>query len=438
MKRYSSSIFLVLQCIFLTYVSSQQPPSPPPPPSGYLIIYNVIDGFVSPHSEILLSLTGGETNTTSDFFTTPSNNTNPQIIGGERDMEVKAFITVEYYEEYYSNWGIFPTFSSTIGEGSIQIISPDLYEIKLQYDGDDQSMNLNKNGLNGIDLTSNGKAIGIHFHFTSYDGSQVEIDVYSPDESNCKNIFPITHESESFYLLFTSFEGNCSFSSVGAIEIIFSSNSTFFGTFYMMGTYGISSLLSIDNFSIDTDLFILTPIGGISSPQSNQSFSLSPPNVDSILGQERDLELVITSSLGNSIYSSQIRYNQWSVEFEKQSKGYSVIQYDGVDGSMNLNISGLTSISPNGVDLTQSASANGIYLMANSFGYFNVFVIEIYSPNGKSCVVKENLFNFGPFVYHIPFGEFEGECDFSSVGAVQLILPSYSGYASVLQNFLTY
>ncbi len=149
--------------------------------------------------------------------------------------------------------------------------------------------------------------------------------------------------------------------------------------------------------------------------------SVSGPNV---LGTERDVRVTVLSGSPGTASMQAIT----SDLLHSQDTGIiaqTLIQWDGVDGSITLNPSGL-----GGVDLTQAGTQNGlaISVLLNDLPIDLKFTI--YSgPNSSTATISLPGGQTGgslPIDYYVPFGAFTtlggSGANFSSVGAVELLI----------------
>merc|ERR1712100_626841 len=103
-----------------------------------------------------------------------------------------------------------------------------------------------------------------------------------------------------------------------------------------------------------------------------------------ILGGERDLRLTVLSGSDNLVLSSGVSNGLFQCATPAGARGRSTLQFDGVDGSINLNPSGL----------------GGLNFRNNGGNSFRV------------SVTSDTV---------ILFSQFSSGCDFSSVGAIEIV-----------------
>ena len=181
--------------------------------------------------------------------------------------------------------------------------------------------------------------------------------------------------------------------------------------------------LVVDNFMEGSQ--VITLIMSPGGPISNSNFYTSPQGATSpnIVGGERDLQLTATVTTSGRVYSTGISAGSWDISTPTIGGGICKLQYDSIDNSMNLYQNGLGNIKgfPGGFDITQNGKGIGF-----RFTYTTDFTVmlsmKVYSPTGKPSVVDIQLTpTSGYDEIRAPFANFVGECDFTSVGAIELI-----------------
>ena len=139
-----------------------------------------------------------------------------------------------------------------------------------------------------------------------------------------------------------------------------------FGKFFVVFLFVIIThqtsyipLATIDAFQgYGPTLFII--IG----PSFKFPVSLTEYNQNStILGFERDVELTVESGLLDSIYSIGVGPVEFWMETPSGGSSYSLLQYDGVDGSMSLHANGLKNF-----DATFGGNATAFFIVASNEG----------------------------------------------------------------------
>ena len=388
----------------------------------------VIDNFTinSPAIVIVISTTTNFPVVSASYIdTTGGSSTN--IIGGERDLQLTV-----------STGEINQVFSTSVSSSEFEFSSPSgstSYAL-LQYDGIDGSMDLNTTGLQsipdnsppGINFLQNN---GSFFNMTFNSDAPLEgyIYVYDIISGVCFYKVEFLYTGNNFQTTlidFNSFEGVCDFSVVGAVEFFF--NAIGNDDFLLMELSIVppvepasSTTLIIDDFTVNQSPIKLTTSSTTVYPVSSASFQ---PDVtlSHILGGERDMEIVLTSSVAGMLADASVYSKAFEYSFPSKSKGYAVLQYDGDDGSMNVNVTGLTSL---------PGASFGLNLQNNNGKAFNItyygdgplsVTILVYDINGNECKNTNNLvatIGRGAILF-IVFDEFTGNCNFQKVGAIEV------------------
>jgi len=169
----------------------------------------------------------------SDTFTVDGSDTS-SIIGGERTVIIEV-----------DNGSQARQFQSIVDNGLWDFSTPvddlSLGSATLQLDGKDGSANLDVTGLGGFDITEGGLGGSFIIFLRTDVDTDYTFDVYSPNGNVCTRVVSIPGQSsgtedEEFRINFNSFNGNCDFTNVGAIEVnVFSDSkvdaiASFFGT----------------------------------------------------------------------------------------------------------------------------------------------------------------------------------------------------------------
>jgi len=135
------------------------------------------------------------------------------IVGGQRDAELTVTAAA-------ANTGVI---SVTVDNGAWATSTPDSDSgfSRLQYDGVDTSMTLQTNGLNNYDLTQN-LAESFILDVNSDIASQLTVTVYQGGKTCSRSVdIPSTPGAapKPYILDYSSFNNNCDFTKVGAIEV---------------------------------------------------------------------------------------------------------------------------------------------------------------------------------------------------------------------------
>ena len=382
----------------------------------------VIDNFSidSPTIVIVISTSTSFPVILTNFVDTTSSN----IIGGERDLQLTV-ATGKSGE----------VIATSVSQGEFTLSSPSgssSYAI-LQYDGYDASMDLNTTGLQsipgvtppGIDFLQNN---GSFFNITHESDADTEgyIYVYDIHSGVCYSHveYAATSNKETHLLSFQSFQGDCDFHLVGAIEFFFNALTNIDLIIMELSivppstsTPSINTLI-IDDFTVDQETLALVTSSTTSYPITQAGYQQDATQTH-ILGGERDMGVIITSGDPNEVVAVAVEGNAFSYSTASGTTGFSVLQYDGVDGSMNVNVTGLTSF---------PGASSGLNLENNNGNAFNitymtdvslVITIKVWDISAGECLVQLPVVA-GESVSLIPFNTFTGNCNFQKVGAIEL------------------
>jgi len=204
---------------------------------------------------------------------------------------------------------------------------------------------------------------------------------------------------------------------------------------------GQSRLYTIDDFLSGDNFAQVFYQSGQPLPQTAFDIYTNASNLDNLglLGSERDLFLEIDDSLANTQTSSQIVFDNvldigyWSASTPIGASGFSFLQYDGRDNSVNLAPSGL-----GGVDLTFSGVATFLYVnIANDVS--TEYDFQVTSTSGTTCTFTLQIAgtdgNSPRIDYYIPYSLFTPSTCFSSVGSIQVALQQFEQVDSQLYLF---
>jgi len=149
----------------------------------------------------------------------------------------------------------------------------------------------------------------------------------------------------------------------------------------------------------------------------------------SIIGGERDLILTAEDGPNNSILTSGVSGGQWSVAAPHSSSGFSIMQYDGIDGSPNLNKAGLTAdLSTNGADSLH------LILQADQD---TEYTVTLYSGSSTSSATVDVPGDQTSHDYYILFTQFQGSANLNSVGAIEVRVEMFVDVDAFISLFAT-
>merc|ERR1712137_878833 len=159
---------------------------------------------------------------------------------------------------------------------------------------------------------------------------------------------------------------------------------------------GFQDTLVIDDFTTVTPQIIIQTALDSQYPIVQTRSTVA----SDVLGGERDLRLTVFSGTDNLVLSSGVSNGLFQCATPAGARGQSTVQYDGTDGSINLNPSGL-----GGVNFRNNGG-NSLRVSVTSDLATRVDFI-VYSGSAVDTVIL--------------FSQFSNGCDFSSVGAIEIV-----------------
>jgi len=181
-------------------------------------------------------------------------------------------------------------------------------------------------------------------------------------------------------------------------------------------------LKTIDPFEPDTPSLILI-IDGSLLPQTLTASTQG----SGILGGERDLSLTAETGPDGRVLTAGVSLSQWDVSTPNGASGFAVMQYDGIDGSTTLNPTGLggedfTSLGADGLRATIQTDIDTEYTFTiyDTSGGQGDFIITV--PGAIDLLTD----------YSIPFAGFTGNADFSSIGAIEILIELFENVDSTI------
>ena len=216
---------------------------------------------------------------------------------------------------------------------------------------------------------------------------------------------------------------------------------TFF-LFILIGITYANNLQTIDDFTIESPILVIQ----LSYPPQSElpsvtfSFQNDPAGSSSkhILGGERDLSLTLTTGTVGREATAGVSLNSFSTYFPKGGSGYSLLQYDGIDYSIDVNITGFKAI---------PEASMGVNFLLNNGAAFNltyqtdletsgfIYVFDIYGGLSFVEIEFDEVGVMRSLV--LPFSLFKGYVDFECVGAVELYLTGNAEMDLLLYSFTT-
>lgn len=181
----------------------------------------------------------------------------------------------------------------------------------------------------------------------------------------------------------------------------------------------------IDPFNPDTPLLLITITSATTFPAEVSAVTTS----STILGGERDLRLVCTSSPPQRTIDTSVSDGQWVIATPNGGVGFVVMQYDGVDGDQILDPIGL-----GGLDLTRGGGdAFRINALTDIDTIYTFTVTDLAGNTGNAEIELtrgEVLTDFD-----VTFSSFNGGVDFRNVGAIQIQIEAFDSVDSFMDFF---
>lgn len=199
----------------------------------------------------------------------------------------------------------------------------------------------------------------------------------------------------------------------------------------------------LDNFSEGSQNIIITLPAGVNSGNpfiqtSIYQSSLPDPNTN-IIGGERDIEVTVTQGTQNLLVTAQVftgsNEQYFAVSTPQGAAALDLLQYDGTDNSLNLDITGLA---PSLRDLTDGGLAVGITftLLTDIVTNYDFF---FYDTAGGICTHTQDIQPTAVFQnFQVPFTTFQGNCDFTDIGAVEFQVDGANNVDTLIGFFGVY
>ena len=183
----------------------------------------------------------------------------------------------------------------------------------------------------------------------------------------------------------------------------------------------------IDPFTPDTDPIIILIQNQNQLPITEEAFTQDA----GIMGGERDLSLTAESGNNNLVLTAAVTSGQWSVATPNSARGFALMQYDGVDGSLGLRENGLSSVNlrANGADAFRVLIQSDIETLYTFFVYS--------SGGGQSefsiTIPGDDTTN----EYNFEFNSFSGNANFGAVGAIEILIEAFDNVDTFVELFHT-
>jgi|Transcript_8620 hypothetical protein len=190
-------------------------------------------------------------------------------------------------------------------------------------------------------------------------------------------------------------------------------------------------LSAFDSFGVDltVPVIITTDDFDAQNPlvQSNTVLDSAVP------GGERDLAIVAENGPSNGVLVTGVSGNLWSVSTPPQVSGYSLMQYDGVDGQTQLD--GPTVNGLNGFDVTLGGAATSLHVIIES-DVPTEYTFFFYDANNQLSTSPTLNIPGGDFDdYFITFATLSGSADLTNLGAMEILVEAFDNVDTTMEGF---
>jgi hypothetical protein len=204
--------------------------------------------------------------------------------------------------------------------------------------------------------------------------------------------------------------------------------------------------LTIDNYNEGSNQVLIVLTDPFTLPTSSTSFyaATGGPTSKNILGGERDLQYTAETGSAGRVFSTSVSVvdgeGQWEISTPNGGSGTVLMQYDGVDGTMNLNLNGFApvdSATAGGIDITEKGKGIAFHLEVVT-DIDTAYTFKVYSPDGSVCTAQVTVKGGGVSLDAIVnFSSFTGNCDFNNVGAIELYVDANENVDTITSFFTT-
>jgi len=193
-------------------------------------------------------------------------------------------------------------------------------------------------------------------------------------------------------------------------------------------------IITIDDFTVGTNnLFVQIPPSPAFPLTANDFFTDTGAGASHLLGDERDLILIVNSGGVGSIVTSQAFSDadppNWTTSCPQDGAGQGILQWDGKDGgSTSIAFTGL-----GGIDLTSGGNGDAFHASLTT-DIDTSYTFDVYSSSSAKCTTTVAIpGNPGVNVDKIvSYSSFTGSCDFSKAGAIVLTVAADNNVDSTL------
>jgi len=191
----------------------------------------------------------------------------------------------------------------------------------------------------------------------------------------------------------------------------------------------------IDNFDVYSDTLIVVTSGSTVFPAVDQSFTQD----SGLFSGERDHLLSVESAPSGMVFSSSVDAGEYASNAPPSGSAFSLLQYDGIDGTIELDPSG------------------GLGDPDNNFTNGAAFALHLVITSDQPSTVEAFVYSgsssdFCSFTFNVPgnsqtadyvanysqFDKVGAGCDFTNVGAVELTSDLPPNVDLIVELFATY
>merc|ERR1712232_160284 len=174
---------------------------------------------------------------------------------------------------------------------------------------------------------------------------------------------------------------------------------------------GFQDTLVIDDFTTVTPQILIQTEASSNYP----IVGTRSTTASDILGGERDLRLTVLTGEDNLVLSSGVASGAFQCATPAGASGRSTLQWDGVDGSINLNPSGLGALN------FRANGGNSFRVSVTTDIATRVDFIVYSGSASATCVFNLSLAAGTTVDTVLLFSQFSNGCDFSRVGALEIV-----------------
>lgn len=187
-------------------------------------------------------------------------------------------------------------------------------------------------------------------------------------------------------------------------------------------------LQAFDIFSTDLIVDPIITTGSYPQVASNSVLDSGVP------GGERDLAIVAESGPSNRVVSTTVSAAVWSVSTPTEVSGFSLMQYDGVDGVTQLD--GPTVNGLGGFDVTLNGAATALHVIIDS-DQDTEYTFHFYDSNNQlsssPAIQIAGGTNFED--YFVNFSDLDGSANLASLGAMEIVIEAFGTVDTLMQGF---